>query len=61
VIPKPSAQCSRMLMITSGSHNEPKNEQQAAGHSQSSFHPPSESVLVFAYASVGISMAIPIT
>jgi hypothetical protein len=50
-----------MLMITSGSHNEPKNEQQAAGHSQSSFHPPSESVLVFAYASVGISMAIPIT
>jgi hypothetical protein len=35
-IPKPSAQCSKMPMITSGSPREPKNEQQDAGHSQSS-------------------------
>ena len=35
-IPKPSAQCSKMPMITSGSPKEPKNEQQDAGHSQSS-------------------------
>ena len=34
---KPSAQCSRMRMITSGSLREPKNAQQAAGHSQSSY------------------------
>ena len=30
-IPKPSAQCSKMPMITSGSPKEPKNEQQATG------------------------------
>src|SRR5262245_20717999 len=35
-IPKPSAQCSKMPMITSGSPKEPKNEQQDAGQSQSS-------------------------
>jgi hypothetical protein len=35
-IPKPSAQCSKMPMIISGSPKEPKNEQQDAGHSQSS-------------------------
>jgi hypothetical protein len=35
-IPKPSAQCSKMPMITSGSPKEPENEQQAAGQSQSS-------------------------
>src|SRR6516225_11974686 len=35
-IPKPSAQCSKMPMITSGSPKEPENEQQDAGQSQSS-------------------------
>ena len=35
-IPKPSAQCLKMLMITSGSPKEPENEQQDAGQSQSS-------------------------
>ena len=33
-IPKPSAQCLKMLMITSGSPKEPENEQQDAGQSQ---------------------------
>src|SRR5262249_38487524 len=32
-IPKPSAQCSKMPMITSGSPKEPENEQQVAGQS----------------------------
>jgi hypothetical protein len=44
----------------SGSPKEPKNEQQAAGHNQSSPFA-LESVLVFAYAFVGICIAIPIT
>src|SRR5262249_29888993 len=35
-IPKPSAQCSKMPMITSGSPKEPENGQQDAGQSQSS-------------------------
>src|SRR5215468_1216937 len=35
-IPKPSAQCSKMPTITSGSPKEPENEQQDAGQSQSS-------------------------
>ena len=35
-IPKPSAQCSKMPMITSGSPKERENEQQDAGQSQSS-------------------------
>src|SRR5262245_23890075 len=35
MIPKPSAQCSRMPMITSGSPKERKNDEQDAGHSQS--------------------------
>ena len=44
----------------SGSRKEPKNEQQAAGHNQSSPFA-LESVLAFAYAFVGICMVIPIT
>ena len=47
-------------MTMTGSPKEPKNEQQAAGHNQSSPFA-LESVLVFAYAFVGICMAIPIT
>jgi hypothetical protein len=36
VEPKPSAQCTKTPMTTSGSRNERKNEQQGACHSQSS-------------------------